>query len=424
MENKSSQKEAIMAANNLKYVFDDILNVSVNRTAKKQYLDTRSYTMDGSGQAVSTWNSGVDLIDLRNSYLKFDVTLTATAAGRTYTFGTGSAMNLIKEVKILSSSGIELARTQDANIFHKFFARSTKSADWISTVGANMGFQTNTQVGNGTYVFTQGTAKRVIIPLCELDPFFNLYDNKLLPANIASGMRVEITWENLATAFFREAAGNGTEAAGYTVTNIEFRTEAVTLADSAMAILNKEASTNGLEVTYDRVYTTSTNTGTALTENVEVRKAVSLCKNVFGVTLLTNNRASLALDSFKAADYSHTSADVRLGNQYYPFQPIENVEEAYFNYLKNFNKIKLYHSESDTTLADFSNVADGNSSQGMIIANFETDDSLNLTGLPVNSSRIAELRFTRSAGDDVKTYVFMTYTALCRASLSNTSVKI
>jgi hypothetical protein len=410
MENKSSQKDAILEANNLTYKFDDILNVSVNRTLKKQYFDTRTYTQPGSGQAVSTWNSGVDLIDVINSYLKWDFTI--TGGDRAFSFGSGSAMNLIKEVKILSSSGIELARTQDANIFSKFRTESRRSDQWIDSVGGLMGFNQDADAMDVDSPVT------FLIPLCELDPFFELYDQKLLPANIASGLRVEITWEDLNTAVIHDGSGT-TNATGYTITNIEFRTESVTLADSAMAVLNREAATNGLEVTMDRVYTTSKNTGTALDDNIEVRKAVSLCKGVFGVTLPTANRSAQSLDSFVSNAYSFDSADVRLGNQYYPFQPIENPREAYFHYLKQYNKLKRPANETSVNYGKFST---GGSAQ--IVANFETDDSLNLTGLPINSSRIIELRFSRNVATEVKTYVFMIYTSLCRASLSNTSVKI
>lgn len=421
---RSNEKMALMEANNLSYKFDDILNVSVNRTMKKQYFDTRSYSMPGSGQAVSTWNSGVDLIDAANSYLKFDLTLVG-AGTKTYSFGTGSAMNLIKEVKILSASGVELARTTDANIYHKFYTRATKSPQWIATVGRNMGLATTTTLVGNDISLAQNVTNRYIIPLTELDPFFKVYDGKLIPACLASGVRVEITWESLETAFVVRAAGDGTDATSYTITNIEFRTESVTLADSAMAILNKEAATNGLEITYDRIYSTATNTSTSESDNVEVRKAVGLCKSAFAVFLSTANRANINQDSFKSIGYLFTSADFRLGANYWPFQPIENAEEAYFHYLKHWNKIKMNHAETETTLASFETVADGNSGQCMICANFETDDSLNLTGLPVSSSRILECRFTRpAAGADIKTYVFMTYVALCRASLANASVKI
>jgi len=401
MESKETHKGAIMEANNLKYSFDDILNVSVNRTGKKQYFDTRTYTMPGASQAVSTWNSGVDLIDTRNSYLKFDITV----AGGNADFGLGSVMNLIKELKVLSSSGIELCRTQEANYFHKFVVRSRRSANWQTTVGALMG------VDQGVGDMVAGTAYTFLIPLCELDLMYDLYDQKLMPANVASGLRVEITWETAAIALV------GATVTGYTISAIEFRTESVTLADSAMAVLNKEASTNGLEITYDRVYTTTKNTGTALDDNIEIRKAVSLAKKAFCVIVDTAARVQ-ANDSFVAEPYSHTSADFRLGNQYYPFQPIENAEEGYFNYLRNYNKLKSAH-ETTTTLQDFESLG-----QAQICASFETDDSLNLTGLPLNSSRILECRFTRTDATDVKAFVFLQYTALCRASLSNCSVKI
>lgn len=415
MNRGNDQRAILMEANNLSYKFDDILNVSVNRTMKKQYFDTRTYQLPGAGQAVSTWNGGVDLIDLMNSNLGFRVRLDGGTADDVYTFGSGSAMNLIREIKILSSSGIELARTQDANIFHKFYAKSVHSSNWFNTVGKNMGFGMTDELkideANGVY-FT--------IPLRELDPFFNLYDGKLLPANLASGLRVEITWEDQLVAFF---TGGAADLENCIIDQIEFRTECVTLADSAMAQLNREASNSGLEVTIDRIYTTSKNTGTLTSENVEVRKAVSLAKSAFAVCLPAL-RNGYAVDSFNTSIHQFTSYDFRLGNQYYPYQPIENTSQGYFNYLKCFNKIKHSHNETVITPAVY------NASNAIICASFENDDSLNLSGLSINSSRIMEVRFERGVPGppaviaDVKTYVFLTYTALIRASLSNASVKI
>jgi len=411
MNDKGDQRGAIMEANNLSYKFDDILNLSVNKTMKKQYFDTRTYTITSSGQqGVSTWNSGVDLIDLRNSYLKFNLNITGDG---TYSFGSGSAMNLIKEIKILSSSGIELVRTQDANIFHKFNSRGRHSSNWYGTIGEMMGCQqTATEMNPATgYDF--------VIPLCELDPFFELYDGKLLPANVASGLRIEITWESLNSVLVRAA---GTTTSNYIISNIEFRCDSVTLADSAMAVINKEASVNGLELTYDRIYTSSKNTGVNASENIEVRKAVSLAKGIFGICLPVLNRSDITLDSFISESWEFSGGhDCRLGNQYYNFQPTETLPESYFNYLKYYNKLKGYSNETLVDLQAFS------ATDSVMCATFETDDSLNLTGLPINSSRIVELRFNRVSGValvDVRTYVFLTYTALARASLSNTSVKI
>jgi len=405
---RGDQREMLMEANNLSYKFDDILNVSVNRTMKKQYFDTRTYTLPGSGQAVSTWNSGVDLIDLRNSYLKFTVTL----AGGSASFGSGSAMNLIKSIKILSSSGIELSRTEDANVYHKFMSRSTHTTDWFQSVGQLMGFLQP----NNFMTSAPGDSFTFVIPLIELDPFFNLYDNKLLPANVASGCRIEIAWEDMNTALLSTAGG----ITSYTISNIEFRTESVTLADSAMAILNRESASNGLELTYDRVYTSPANTGTNLEENLEVRKAVSIAKGVICVCLPLANLNNQQLDSFLTAetDYDFSSFDIRLGNNMYPAQPIDTISEAYFNYLKQFGKLKTHGNDT------FTNYIEYNRGSTIICASFENDDSLNLTGIPVNSSRIAEIRFRRASATPIKTIAFLTYTALCRASLSNVSCKI
>ena len=415
--NGDQQKQALMEANNLTFKYDDILNVSINRTLKKQYFDTRTYTViTGSQQAVSTWNSGVDLIDLRNSYLKFRLNINAPLPTDFFSFGSGSAMNLINEIKILSSSGVELARTQDANVYHKFTSLSRHSSEWNLSIGSVMGMGgSSMNNANEGYIYC--------IPLSELDPFFEQYDSKLLPANLASGLRIEITFEDVNKALFitqpndvinDATAGN---ALSYVINDIEFRTECVTLADSAMAILNREASQNGLELTYDRIYTSSKITNTT-EESIEVRKAVSLCKSMYCISIPNLTIFDQATDSFLAANFVYRSISTRLGNQYYPYQPLENPNEAYIYFLKNFNKLKSI-SDCSVSLSDF--ISGGS---GMICNVFETDDTLNLSGLPVNSSRIVETQFTHPGGLELKTFVFMKYTALARASLTNVSVKI
>ena len=415
-DQKMDQKMAVMEANNLTYKFDDVLNVSTNRTAKKQYFDTRTYTMPGAGQAVSTWNSGVDLIDFKNSYLTFTVRFddsTATNNGQAY-YGVGSAMNFLNEVRGVSSSGVEMFRTQDANVFHAKHVLPQHTAEWRSSVGSLMGVDT----ALNSIDLDSATTYTYCIPLCELDPFFNLYYQKLSPANVCSGMRIELTFENLNTVIFKSAAG--AVATSYYISNIEFRTESITLADSANAIINKQAATDGIEITYDRVYSTSKTT--ILTDEIiEIRKGVSLAKSAMGCLLTTANRTSQILDSFVSIAFDITSFDFRLGDQFYPWQPIlgsaAHFQEAYFNYLKYYNKLKS-SSPSAVSYATF--VA----SAGQLGAKFETDDSLNLSGIPVSSSRTVELRFTRTANTSVKAYVFLVYTALCRASLSNVSIKI
>lgn len=409
MDSKENHRDAMMEVNNLSYRFDDPLSLSHGRTAKKQYFDTRSYTVPGASQAVSVWNSGADLIDTRNSYLKFNLTLASAGADCKSSFGSGSAMNLINEIKVISASGLELSRTQFANVYHKFIVTPKHSSNYLSTVGVLYG------AGQGVDAMERNIAYTYCIPLVELDPFFATYDMKLLPACVASGLRIEISFENLNTALLQD--GGNDLLTSYTVDQIEFRCESVSLADSAVAILNKEAATNGLELTYDRIYGTTKPTGTSTDDVIEVRKAVSLAKAVHCLTIPTATINDQKADSFDAAPYTFNKAQTRLGNNYYPFQPIETVSEAYFNYLRIFNKHKAVQ-ETNVTLGEFF------TAKGTISATFETDDSLNLTGIPVNSSRIAEVLFTRTGNTDVRTYAFLVYTALGRFSLSNASVKI
>ena len=413
---KSDQSTAVMTANNLDYKFDAPLSVSVNRTMKKQFFATRSFD-DTSGTAICDWNSGVDAIDPCNSYLVLRLRVNAGAGftgSERWSFGVGSAMNLFQSVKILSSSGTELARTENANLYHKVNSTTKHSEAWFKTVGAMMGTPPD-GVGGTIPDYEIGIPAVFVIPLTELDPFFNLYDKKLIPSTVASGLRIELALAQWQKALLTTGA---TDASGYTIENIEFRNESLTFMDSAQALLNKEASTNGLEVTYDRIFSTQSSIGTSLSENHELRKAVALAKNIKCCLLPTANALDPTLDSFVTTAFSFSSLDGRIANQYYPSQPIETAQEAYIYHLKNAQKVKSPEYE---TCLDFTSYIQNHA---YLSFDFERDDSLNLSACPVNQSRVCEVRYTRNIGTSATAYLFLTYTALCRSSLSNTSVKI
>jgi hypothetical protein len=409
---RTNQSEALMESNNLFYRFDDPLSVSVLRTGKKQFFSTRSYT-DSSGSMIVDVNSGTDLICPKNSYLKLTFKLSGGDGTGRYSFGSGSAMNFINDVKILSAAGTEMARTENSNLYNKFHSNSRHSTNWFTTVGAVMGHGTAVQA----FTSDDATTYTYCIPLTELDPFFALYDDKNIPASLASGLRIELGLESLANTFL-EAVGGGGAATSYTVTNIELRTENITLMDSAQAILNQQASQKGHELTYDRLFCAPQTVGTTLSDNLEIRKAVALAKSMMYVQIPTASIGDITTDYFETAPYTYTSVDARLGNAYWPHQPIESAEEAYLYHLKNYGKVKHPHYESSITFAQYK------LTNAILSFDFERDDSLNLSAMPVNQSRIAEQRFTRSANTNVKAYAWLRYTALARASLSNTSVKI
>lgn len=410
MEDRTDQQNMLMEVNNLKYTFDSPLSVSVNRTQKKQFFATRDYT-NTSGTAVCDFNSGSDLLDCKRSWLKLRIRVDAADGLGRYSFGSGSAMNLFREVKILHHSGQELARTTDANVFHKFTSRSKHPTAWFNTVGVTM--------GSGGTIYNTNTIYDICIPLLELDPFFELYDDKLLPATVASGMRVELTLEDFRTVFFQSAGHTASGVAtGYSILGMEFRTEHVTLMDSAMAQLNYEASKSGLELTYDRIFSTSQPIGTNTSDHLEIRKAVALAKQAWFVQLPTANRQSLAADSFQADAFTYTELSSRIGNLNFPYQPIENATEAYLYHLKNYGKLDRNDNDTAITLASYIGT------EGAVSFNFERSDSLQLSSIPVNQSRVCELSFTRSGNTNVKMYAFLVHTALARSSLTNVSVKV
>lgn len=420
---QDNQSEALLEANNLVYKFDDPLSVSINKTGKRQYFATRTYT-DKSGSCICDFNSGVDFVDGKNSYLKVEFTPTGGDATMLYSFGSGSICNIFQSCKILSSSGTEISRSENSNIFHKFRSIVAHSKLWYETVGSLMNAPADPSVdshgpvemkadGSETYVF--------LIPLSELDMFFKIYDNKLIPSVMSSGLRVELALEDYRQALYFKS-GTGAAATGYKIVNIEFMTENSTYMDSAVAVLNSEASKDGLEIEYDRYFVAPNAVGTSLTANIEIRKAVALAKSSMTIALKTNEQNSLTNDGFKTPTYRYTTTDSRIGNLHFPFRPLETPEENYFQLLKNHGKIKHDHIETALTFNSYKN---GNS---ILDYNYERDCSLNLSSIPVNQSRVAEVRFERvpveDPVDNYKSYTFLIYTALARTSLQNCSVKI
>ena len=57
--------------------------------------------------------------------------------------------------------------------------------------------------------------------------FFNLYDKKLIPSTVASGLRIELALAQWQKALLTTGA---TDASGYTIENIEFRNEPAAFA--------------------------------------------------------------------------------------------------------------------------------------------------------------------------------------------------
>lgn len=393
-----------LVANNLIYRQPKTISLAVNRTMKRQYF--QKSTFSSGDNALIHLNTGADHMNCANSYLTFKCTLTGTTpvAG----FGTGgSALNLIERVTVTSRSGTELDRHERVNLYQKQNLKYAMGADWLSAYGTLFAY-------GGSF---SSTATRVAIPLNLLSGFFAPINDKLCPPQLASGLQIEIAFADYRTAL---DTTSGT-VTGYDITDISIMSDLVTLSDSTQKTLNTE-STKGLEYTYDRVYT-STSAAATTAVNSQIRKAVSMANSVSAVIIDSANLTDVTADSLACITWNYDDWNFRLGGLYFPSQPLKDASdgvESLYQAMACYNKPRHPHSESAVTLTDFTS-----GGFGQAVVCFERDQQLNLTGLPVNNSRVAEFNGTLTGATATNQLVtFLNYTCVAKAFIDNVVVSV
>ena len=429
----NSEKDDVsdLLVNNLIYVSPENLSLAVNRTYQKMFFQKQTYASQETARCEL--NSGTAYFDPENSYLKFSVQLTV-GSGSTEafcSFGSGSAMNLIRTVTIRSKSGVELARDEFANIYSRINVLNTESAEYLRTVGSVEGWDvdclTTGTISSSSYIITNSGKTTYSLPLKRLSTFFDPKKNNLLPASLISGLSMEIIFENVNQAV-KIISGSTAVVTGYTISDISLNCDCVQLTDDTQKTLNNVSASNGLEVTYSRIYTSINDVPNSTTNiSAQIRKAVSNASHAIAVIMDPPSQNNISVDSFKCLTPSFTSVQWRLGSLYFPNQPIQPVIGGtsddvieLFNMSKmTYNKFKQSHNESVVSYNAFRSYGCGS-----ICVSLEKTQELELSGLSLNSSRVLELdgQFVSSANRSV--YVFLVYSCVSRSYIDNVSVGI
>lgn len=412
--------EGDLLVNNLIYEQPKALSLAVNRTYNRQYFQRSDYK--NGETSIIDLNSGSDYIDVANSYLTFSVLLTASSGAPECNFGSGSAMNLIRQVTLRSRSGTELDRVERANIWARNDALYNYPDSYLKKFGRVQGFGPDrliTDTANTNSV----TATRFCIPLSRVAPFFRpLKKGMKLPPQLGSGLHLEIIWEDFRTALIKTAAVG--VVVGYEISNLQIMCDSIAMTDDTQRTINMESASSGLEWAYPRIYTSvnSLNIGQT-TLSAQVRKAVSQACISYACVLDQANLIDITADSMAAVTWATTRWQYRLGALYFPHQPIEDSTvdgvESYFQSQMVFDKVKHPFAESSVELADFV------SGTGIMAVSLEKDTALNLSGLPINNSRVLELNAQFSAvAAPMEVLVFLEYCAVSKSFVDNTVVAL
>jgi hypothetical protein len=405
-----------LMVNNLVYKQPAALSLAVNRTYKKMFFQRSAYTGDKSTTMICDWNTGTSYVNCDNSYLSFKVALTGTTP--TASFGSGSAMNVINEVRIQSRSGTELERLQNANLWSKFDSLYTKPKGNLETVGSIQGFgATLDPVVDGANL--GATFKRFVLPLYVVSPFFRPMKKQLLPPQLASGLHFEFVLEDFRTALL----GITGTTTGYNIEGLYFNLDCVDMTDDVQRTINMESAQDGLEYTYERIFTSiSQLPSNQLSISQQVRKAVSQACFATTLTISQADRINIAKDPLCCVPFNYTSFQYRLGALYFPNQEIQDAIDGVESYMiaqEVYDKLKHPYSEGAMNLTSFK------AKHGVLSASFEKDTNLNVSGLPINNSRVLELNATYDAVvEPLEVVSFLQYCVVSRSYIDNTALSI
>jgi hypothetical protein len=262
-----------------------------------------------------------------------------------------------------------------------------------------------------------------VIPLGLLSGFFRpTVKGMKIPAGLASGMRIELTLAQPDRALHLSA---GVGALTYVVRDPEMLFCCSDLNDPTQAVLMKNSAETGLEYTFPAYFsTTLTEKSTQINE--QVKKAVSQCTRAFAAVYDVSGAGSVLLntnDGFKSIDSDELkSYQFRVGANYYPNKFVDSATEALFISSATFDKIRDIRTNAcPVTVEDYDT-----GGKFLVGHPLETDDRLNLSGIPLNNSSVLELRMEveNTNGVSRQFEIFIEYISVTRTFVNRTTLKI
>ena len=431
-----SEAKGDLLVNNLIYKQPKALSLAKTRTHVKQFFQRSDYPSAANKTAIIDWNTGASHIDVGNSYLAMSVVAWSTDQ-KAWSFGDGSAMNAISRITIRSRSGTEVERLEGANLWSKFDTQYSLPKNFKETMGSAMGMEAQPIVGQpvNRVVYSssliggtpaQKTTVKLLLPLKHLCPFFRPLKGQLLPPQLASGLHIEIVFENSSTVFVKPAA-LGAPITDYDVEDIHFILDTVELSDETQKTLNMESSSNGLEWVTPRIYTAITAVPIGQSQvSVQVRKSCSQATMAYSVLQTTSKLTDPVQDSFHSDPLQDgTSWQYRIGSLFFPQQPVVEDDtfpatpSSYFEALYTFDKPKHPYHECDVSMRKF--VEDAN----IYSMTASKNDDLFLSGLAINNSRSLEFNLTTPENAaDRRLVSFLEYIQVTRTYMDNVAVAI
>lgn len=431
--------DSLLQVNQLSYRLPPQISIASKCTHVINYSQQSSYTSGSSNSSntiVFDIQTGSAFVDPQASYFRFVVKPEGTT--NLHCFGSGSVGNIFSRVVVRTATGKELSRVEDANLIIKMLDLYENSNDWKSTTGAAQGYYSGA-VTAGTYAQAVPNAgKLFIIPFQTMMPCMSPHGAKLVPPNIMSGLRIELTLSAPNDAFCCvDQKSTLVSLASFVVDGVEAHLKTHDLADAFQRKI-QEMSVGGMNYLFKEHFHGVVSPGTGSTNaNFDVKKACSKAITARIMTRLAADLTAAGKDHMASAKFNYTSHQAKIGSDYFPNAPLlingtptaNNVNEAYYYTLYAVDKLEKWNPTGVnpaeflggplvTTAADTPNVY----SSGIIAYNFNKSNVSDMAGYTISNSRSLLVDLQQANAENVRIDVFLTFLRLAKVYQSNVVV--
>ena len=391
---ESKNMRSLLRFNDL--VYEEMANASLISQRHLERFNSQSLNYSSESSSIDfIMQTGDQLLDPENSCVQFDLKVTTAANTETFTFGTGSIMNIFRDAIFHSRQGDEVDRIDSVNVY-RANADLHEQKDWFETSGSLMGYDTAALAVNTSHFFQ--------IPL---DRILNIFGTgRLVPSQLVSGARLQMNIEKAAKRLFKFSA----TAAGvaFTISNCRIVCCLSRPTDATARELEKQSASNSLEYTWPAVYTQKRAVTLEINEQISRSVARALTLRVVPLTDPANN-ADLIMTP-EVVEYAQ--AQVRAGSVYYPQYRLEDKEiyHATLSALGKLGKsVRFNKTQSEA--------------QGDVWAtSLETHSLIHYSGTSLNNSRVlyVETQFSTSVAGEG--FLFLDYMRSARIFLNSVAV--
>jgi hypothetical protein len=403
--------QAILQRNRMTYEVNQPTSVKTRPyDIIEQPFSDQQYNSGETG--ICHFPTGKYFVDSDKSYLVLKCTITAASGATTSAgFGSGSAQNLIKDIRLFHRSGTTISSTQDRDVYVKARDYIVHDKFWFDTIGVIEGYKSPVL---GPVLSTDAPVT-LKIPLSELHGFFKGHNSRLLPPEIIRDLRMELVFNNLETALYKTSLAPPITSL---VIEPELQICLVKAMDSAIISVENVSNKTGLSWTYDDVFVTNKiQLAADQIFNSTIEKSVSVANNIITFARYTDVVKNQSSNSYVFNIYNGVGNSwmYTLGNDMYPYK--KKITTGVDTYTCAIDAFKTQYGLNMKYLDDFS------AQNWCYVTNLMSDDYLEMSGDFINSNKRLQFeKFTGSVPEDNRWTSCLSYTKVLRVNSNSSRV--